>query len=216
MSFRCRQDQKSLLHQLELREYVTVPLTGRAGPIGALSLAMAESGRVITPRDVELAQELGARAGIALENAQLFQAADERREELDAVLAALAESVLVFDGAGKLRMGNQAARRTFQGALPTTLGELLMSPAPTSRSRTTSRWRSRSTDVGDGTTTRLQGFAGHGGIKRRPADDRGHARHHRRARRACSARRVHGRPVARAANADHDDLWRQRASCARP
>ena len=32
--------QKSLLHQLELREYVTVPLTGRAGPIGALSLAM--------------------------------------------------------------------------------------------------------------------------------------------------------------------------------
>jgi len=118
--------QKSLLHQLELREYVTVPLTGRAGPIGALSLAMAESGRVITPRDVELAQELGARAGIALENAQLFQTADARREELDAVLAALADSVLVFDGAGKLRMGNQAARRTFQGDLPTTLGELLM------------------------------------------------------------------------------------------
>jgi len=120
------EEQKSLLHRLELREYVTVPLTGRHRPIGALSLAMAESGRTITPRDVELAQELGARAGIALENAQLFQTADARREELDAVLAALADSVLVFDGTGTLRMGNEAARRTFQGDLPTTLAELLM------------------------------------------------------------------------------------------
>ncbi|HEY7024732.1 MAG TPA: ATP-binding protein [Candidatus Limnocylindrales bacterium] len=117
--------QIELLHKLELREYVTVPLTGRVRAIGALSLAMAESGRSITPRDVELAVELGARAGIALENAQLFQTADTRREELDAVLAALDDPVLVFDGAGRLRLGNQAARRTFQGALPVSLDELL-------------------------------------------------------------------------------------------
>jgi PAS domain S-box-containing protein len=116
---------KGLLNRLELREYVTVPINGRTRAIGALSLAMAESGRSITPRDVELAQELGARAGIALENAQLFQTADARREELDAVLAALADPVLVFDEAGTLRMGNQAARRTFLGNLPASLGELM-------------------------------------------------------------------------------------------
>ena len=105
------EDQRSApSSQLELRGYVTVPLSGRSKPIGALSLAMAESGRHLRPREIELAQELGARAGVALENARLFQAADARRGELDAVLAALAESVLVFDDAGRTRMGNQAAR----------------------------------------------------------------------------------------------------------
>ena len=118
------EEQRSLLHQLELRGYVTVPLNGRTRPIGALSLAMAESGRRLRPREIELARELGARAGVALENARLYQAADARRQELDAVLAALAEAVLVFDGAGALRMGNQAAMLTFKGSLPPTLEHL--------------------------------------------------------------------------------------------
>ena len=117
-------EQRSLLHKLDLRGYVTVPLTGRNKPIGALSLAMAESGRQLRPRDIELARELGARAGVALENALLYQAADARRQELDAVLAALADAVLVFDSGGTLQMSNQAALRVFQGAMPRTLEQL--------------------------------------------------------------------------------------------
>jgi PAS domain S-box-containing protein len=113
-----------LLHQLELRTYVTVPLMGRHKPIGGLSLAMAESGRRIGDREQALAAELGARAGVALENARLFQAADARRAELDAVLSALAEAVLVFDGDGELRMSNGAASRTFGGSLPSTIDAL--------------------------------------------------------------------------------------------
>jgi PAS domain S-box-containing protein len=116
--------QRELIHSLELSGYVTVPLMGRSKPIGALTLAMAESGRILQPREIDLAKELGARAGVALENARLFQTADARRGELDAVLAALAESMLVFDGMGQLRLGNDAARRTFGGELPATLDEL--------------------------------------------------------------------------------------------
>jgi len=85
---------------------------------------MAESGRSLGAHDMELAQELGARAGVALENARLYQTANARREELDAVLAALAEAVLVYDGSGRLRMGNQAALRTFGQLLPLSLDEL--------------------------------------------------------------------------------------------
>ena len=117
-------EQRVMLRELELRSYVTVPLRGRSKPIGALSLAMAESGRRLSDREIELAKELGMRAGVALENARLYQTADTRREELDAVLAALAEAVLVFDRKGKLRMGNQAASATFGSALPQTLAEL--------------------------------------------------------------------------------------------
>jgi serine phosphatase RsbU (regulator of sigma subunit) len=52
---------------------ITVPLAvaGKA-PIGALSLAMAESGRQFDDADLALARELGDRAAIAVENARLY------------------------------------------------------------------------------------------------------------------------------------------------
>jgi signal transduction histidine kinase len=82
---------------------------------------MAESNRLLGARAIGLAQELGMRAGVALENARLFQAADARRAELDAVLAALAEAVLVFDANGKLLLGNEAASRLFDRKPPESL-----------------------------------------------------------------------------------------------
>jgi PAS domain S-box-containing protein len=121
-----------LLRQLGLRSYLCVPLVGRHGPIGALSLVMADSGRRLGERELGLAAELGLRAGIALENAQLYKAANDRRAQLDAILAALAEAVIVFDGSGRLRLGNRAAAGIFEGALPATLGELWqrLTPVP--------------------------------------------------------------------------------------
>jgi PAS domain S-box-containing protein len=113
-----------LFKGLELRSYLCVPLMGRHGPIGALTLVMAQSGRNLGPRELALAVELGQRAGIALENAQLYRTANDRRAQLDIVLAALEEAVIVYDGGGKLRLGNRAAAGIFEGTLPTTLDEL--------------------------------------------------------------------------------------------
>ena len=118
-------EELDLVRQLGLRSYVSVPLTGRAAPVGALTLVMAESGRVLGERDVAVAEELGMRAGIALENARLYQAADDRRAQLDTVLAALAEGVLVFDASGQLRLSNKAADELFGGSSPSTMAELL-------------------------------------------------------------------------------------------
>jgi PAS domain S-box-containing protein len=117
-------EELELLRELGLRSYLCVPLLGRHGPIGALSLVMAHSGRRLGERELGLAVELGLRAGIALENAQLYQAANDRRAQLDTVLAALAEAVIVFDGSGRLRLGNRAAAHVFEGTLPTTLDQL--------------------------------------------------------------------------------------------
>jgi PAS domain S-box-containing protein len=116
-------EELDLVKRLEMRWYLAVPLIGRQGPIGALALVMAESGRILGPRDMALAEELGARAGIALENARLYQASNDRRAQLDAVLGALAEAVLVFDFDGSLQLSNNAASAMFGGRLPQDLGE---------------------------------------------------------------------------------------------
>ena len=119
------EDELDLMRQLEMQWYLSVPLLGRQGPIGALSLVTAESGRVLGPRDLALAEELGARAGIALENARLYQTANDRRAQLDAVLGALAEAVLVFDGEGNLQLANSAAERMFLDEVPATDADLM-------------------------------------------------------------------------------------------
>ena len=122
---RLTEEQMELLRQLEMRVYLIVPLLGRAGPVGALSLVMAESGRGLGEREVNFAKELGERAGIALENAQLFETADDRRAQLDAVLGALAEGVIVFAGDGMRQLSNLAADGMFHGRPPADVDELL-------------------------------------------------------------------------------------------
>lgn len=118
------EEELNLIRQLEMQWYLSVPLVGRQGPIGALSLVTAESGRILGQRDLALAEELGVRAGIALENARLYQTANDRRAQLDAVLGALAEAVLVFDGEGHLQLANSAAEGMFVGGVPVTDGDL--------------------------------------------------------------------------------------------
>ncbi|MEA2678102.1 MAG: hypothetical protein QOJ81_2243 [Chloroflexota bacterium] len=136
-------EQKELVDRLDLSNssYVIVPLMGRHGAIGALSLVMAESGRRLGERDIVLAKELGLRAGVALENAQLYQTANDRRAQLDTVMAALEEAVIVYDGGGKLRLGNRAAAGIFERTLPVTLDELWqrLTPLPGGPQPETSR-----------------------------------------------------------------------------
>ncbi len=118
-------EELELVRELGLRSYICVPLTGRGTPVGAFTLIMAESGRVLGERELALAEELGLRAGIALENARLYQSSDDRRAQLDTVLAALAEAVLVFDASGQLRLSNKAADELFESGSPGTMDELL-------------------------------------------------------------------------------------------
>ncbi|MCY1040621.1 ATP-binding protein [Corallococcus sp. bb12-1] len=62
--------------ELGVRSVVNVPLPGREGPLGVLSLGTLGE-RTLGPVDLALGQELARRAGLALENARLFQEARE-------------------------------------------------------------------------------------------------------------------------------------------
>ncbi|MBK5306053.1 MAG: GAF domain-containing protein [Frankiaceae bacterium] len=61
-----------LLRSLHIRSGLVVPLTGRAGTFGALTLIGAESGRVYDAADLSFAEDLAARAAVAVENAQAY------------------------------------------------------------------------------------------------------------------------------------------------
>jgi signal transduction histidine kinase len=66
-------DHAALLRRLSVRSLVSVPLQGRERRLGAITLGCNE--RDFSESDVTLAQEIGSRAGRALENARLYEAA---------------------------------------------------------------------------------------------------------------------------------------------
>jgi PAS domain S-box-containing protein len=62
-----------MLHELGLRSAMVVPLVARDRTLGAINLVAAESDRTYTAEDLDVACDLGRRAGIAVENSMLYR-----------------------------------------------------------------------------------------------------------------------------------------------
>ena len=65
-------EQLALLRTIGMRAAMIVPMVARGQPIGVITFISAESGRSFTQADLEMAEELGRRAGTAVENARLY------------------------------------------------------------------------------------------------------------------------------------------------
>jgi signal transduction histidine kinase len=76
-----------ILRELGLRSALVVPLRARGRTLGALTLALAESQRRYGAADLVLAEELGRRAGIALDNARLYMEATDAIKARDEFLS---------------------------------------------------------------------------------------------------------------------------------
>lgn len=79
-----------ILRELGLKSYICVPLKGRKKLSGVITFVAAESGRRYVQPDLALAEELGRRAAIALENSELYaelREADRLKDEFLAMLA---------------------------------------------------------------------------------------------------------------------------------
>jgi serine phosphatase RsbU (regulator of sigma subunit) len=61
-----------LLRAVGMRSALIVPMIARGRTIGALTMVSAESGRVFNESDVEFAEQIAKRAGLAVENARLY------------------------------------------------------------------------------------------------------------------------------------------------
>ena len=66
------QEHLNFIRNLGLRSVLIVPLVAGGRPIGVLNLVWAESGRHFEPEDQDIMQELGRRAGLAIDNARLY------------------------------------------------------------------------------------------------------------------------------------------------
>jgi len=70
------EEQYRVLREIDIRSVMLVPLTARGRTIGVITfVTTGESGKIYTQEDLQLAEDLAQRAGIAVDNARLFQEA---------------------------------------------------------------------------------------------------------------------------------------------
>ena len=75
------------MRTIGLRSYMCVPLVARGRIIGALTLLSSSAQRRYGPDDTALAEDLARRAALAVDNARLYQDAQEARATFRAAFA---------------------------------------------------------------------------------------------------------------------------------
>jgi signal transduction histidine kinase len=81
---------RKVLRELGLRSLMIVPLVARGKPLGAITFVSADSGRIYTTDELEMAKELAGRAALAIENSRLLDAslaASEAKSDFLAVMS---------------------------------------------------------------------------------------------------------------------------------
>jgi signal transduction histidine kinase len=77
-------EHRRVLLQIGYTSAMIVALAARGQTLGAMTLAMAESGRQYTRDDLGLAEELAQRAALVVDNARLYRQAQQARAEAEA------------------------------------------------------------------------------------------------------------------------------------
>jgi len=83
----CNEEHLSLLHQLEAKSDMIVPLRVRGRKLGTITFVSSQPGRHYTNVDLAMAFELAQRAAIAIDNARLYHEAQEASRLKDEFLA---------------------------------------------------------------------------------------------------------------------------------
>jgi PAS domain S-box-containing protein len=82
-----------LLRHLGMRSVMIVPIQAHGRTLGALTLIGAESGRQFTQADLPIVEELARRSALAIENAELFQAAAAANRAKSEFLASMSHEL---------------------------------------------------------------------------------------------------------------------------
>jgi PAS domain S-box-containing protein len=88
------EEHLGILRDLALASYIVVPISAHDRVLGALSLATTRwSGRLYGPSELAIAEHLGRRAGLAIENARLYRQAQEAVRLREQVLAVVSHDL---------------------------------------------------------------------------------------------------------------------------
>ena len=102
--------ERRLLGDLGIESAITVPLAPRGAPLGALLLGTrSPRARLSHSQDVEYAETLAGRVGLALDNAVLSAELSSAEQQLNVILGSVDAAVTVRDRHGRMVYANQAA-----------------------------------------------------------------------------------------------------------
>ena len=87
------EEHLAIARGLGLRSWISAPMTARGKTLGAISVVHGESGRHHNGEDLPLLEELARRAGMAVDNARLFQEAEAANRTKDEFLATLSHEL---------------------------------------------------------------------------------------------------------------------------
>ena len=102
------QDERHLamMRDLGLQSVIIMPLRGREGVLGAITLVA--SGRDLDITDLKLAEELARRAAVAIENARLFRMVEQSERKFRTMTDTVSCGIYIHDGT-RLIYVNKAA-----------------------------------------------------------------------------------------------------------
>jgi PAS domain S-box-containing protein len=110
-----------ILHELGMESAMVVPLTAAGRTFGGLMLVSSDPAHLYNEDDLEFAKHLGRSAAIAVDNARLYRAAEERARAA-VVVQHVADGVLLVDQSGIIRLWNPAAEQITGLATADTVG----------------------------------------------------------------------------------------------
>src|SRR3954451_19500858 len=79
-------EQRRIVRELQMNSAMVVPMQARERVLGAITFVYAESGRQYSTRELELAEELGRRAGLAIDHSRLYAREHAAAETLQRAL----------------------------------------------------------------------------------------------------------------------------------
>jgi PAS domain S-box-containing protein len=103
------QEELTFARQMHLSSMMIVPLIAGGRIIGVISFVSTESDRKYDEHNLALTEEVGRRAGVALENARLYRDVKQARDQLNIILQGVADGIIVHNKDGQIIYANESA-----------------------------------------------------------------------------------------------------------